>query len=124
VTRDDKNEAADCSPARLFGVLWETLNDIMGSAATATLVRRAVKHASSRSPGLEGLAITRERFEYRYALPESWNGESEVGLSALQGLTRELQPLLTELTGPVVLHRLRNVQELERCGLFHAEVEQ
>jgi hypothetical protein len=124
VTRDDKAEAADCSPAMLFGVLWETLNDIMGSAATATLVRRAVKHASSRSPGLDGLAITRERFEYRYALPESWTGGSAVGLSALQGLTRELQPLLVELTGAVVLHRLRSVRELERCGLFRAEVDQ
>jgi hypothetical protein len=108
----------------LFGVLWETLNDIMGSAATATLVRRAVKHASSRSPGLEGLAITRERFEYRYALPESWKHESQVALSDLQGLTRELQPLLVELTGPIVLHRLRSLQELERCGLFQAEVDQ
>lgn len=123
MTRDDKDEAADCSPAMLFGVLWEALNDIMGSAATATLVRRAVKHASSRSPGLDGLAITRERFEYRYALPEAWNA-SDVGLSALQGLTRELQPLLVELTGLVVLHRLRSVPELQRCGLFHVEVDQ
>jgi hypothetical protein len=106
----------------LFGVVWDTLNDIMGSAATATLVRRAAKHASSRSPGLDGLAITRERFEYRYALPESWQRESEVGLSALQGLTRELQPLLVELTGPIVLHRLRSIQELERCGLFLADL--
>jgi hypothetical protein len=108
----------------LFGVLWETLNDVMGSAATATLLRRAVKHASSRSPSLDGLAIHRERFEYRYALPESWKGESDVGLAALQGLTRELQSLLVELTGPVVLHRLRSVQELERCGLFQVEVDQ
>ena len=124
MTRHDENEAPDCSPTLLFGALWETLDDIMGSAATATLVRRALKHASSRWPGLDGLSITRERFEYRYALPESWQREPDLGLSALKGLTRELQPLLVELTGAVVLHRLRSVRELERCGLFPAEVEQ
>lgn len=125
VTRDEKKfEAGGCIPAMLFGVLWETLNDVMGSAATATLVRRAVKHASSRVHGLDRVTITRERFEYRYVLPDSWQTEGDAGMSSLRGLTRELQPLLIELTGPVVLHRLGNIPELRRCGLFDSEVDQ
>jgi hypothetical protein len=125
VTRDEKNfEAADCIPAMLFGILWETLNDVMGSASTATLVRRAVKRASSRVLGLDRVAITRERFEYRYVLPESWRTKGDPGMSSLRGLTRELQQLLIELTGPVVLHRLVNIPELRRCGLFDSEVDQ
>ena len=108
----------------LFAVLWETLDEVMGSATTATLVRRAVKHASSRSAGFEGLLIVRERFAYRYSVPDSWKSETPDGLTSLQELTRELQPLLVELTGSVVLHRLRGVPQLRRCGLFHPGMDQ
>jgi hypothetical protein len=118
-----QSDPADCVPAVLFGVLWDTLNDIMGSAATATLVRRAAKHASIRSPGLDGLAITRERFDYRYAVPDSWQTGSDDGLASLRRLMLELQPLLIELTGRVVLHRLDSVPELKRCGLVRAEAD-
>jgi hypothetical protein len=108
----------------LFALLWDTLNDMMGSAATATLVRRALKHVSTRSPGGDSIVIIRERFEYRYVMPDSWKGATSNGLMSLRGLTHELQPLLVELTGPVVLNRLRSVPELSRCGLFHSEVDQ
>jgi hypothetical protein len=114
--------AHECVPSVLFQILWETLNDIMGGAATAILVRRAVKHAAQRSPGCVGLAIVRERYEYRYALPESWNSAPSDGLESLKGLATELRPLLFELTGHVVLRRLHNVPELDRCGLFTSEV--
>ena len=120
---EQQSGPADCIPAVLFGVLWDTLNDVMGSAATATLVRRAVKHASTRLPSLDGLAITRERFDYRYALPDSWQTKCDDGLASLRGLMLELQPLLIELTGRVVLHRLYSVPQLKRCGLVHAEDE-
>jgi hypothetical protein len=123
VTQEDDKQAPECIPARLFALLWETLDDVIGSAATATVMRRAVKRASTGTLPLEGLAIVRERFEYRYAVPESWNVQSSEGLTSLRGLTRQLHPLLVELTGLVVVHRLRSVPELVRCGLFHAEVE-
>ncbi len=124
VVRDEKKfEAADCTPAMLFGVLWESLTDVVGSAATATFVRRAVKQASSRAPHIEGVVVTRERFEYRYALPDAWKTNSPEAMASLQTFAHELQQLLTELTGSVVLRRLRNVPELRLYGLFHSEVD-
>ena len=121
---EEHTAAPDCRPTLLFRIVWDELNDIMGSAATATLMRRAAKRAAVRSPELAALAITREHFEYRYALPESWNSDPRNGLISLRGLTRDLQPLLAELTGTVVLQRLRNFPQLTCCGLFHSEVDQ
>ena len=117
-----EDAAVECKPTELFQLLWETLNDIMGSAATATLVRRAVKHASTRSSGCDGLCVIRERYEYRYALPESWSTAPDDGLASLRLLATELRPLLFELTGRVVLRRLHEVPQLDRCGLFNSEV--
>jgi hypothetical protein len=75
----------------------------MGAAATATLMRNALKHAAVQSPDLSARAITRDRFEYRYAVPTSWNSASPDSAASLELLMRQLQPLLFELTGPVVI---------------------
>jgi hypothetical protein len=123
-TGDDQIDSAlECVPARTFGLVWDTLNDMMGSAATATLVRRALKHAARGSPELGEIAITRDRFAYRHVLPSSWHTDSPAAMAGLRGLTKELEPLLFELTGAVVLRRLRNEPELTRAGLFAPEVE-
>ena len=113
----------NCSAAHLFSVLWEALSDVMGSAATATLLRRAAKHATSRKVDLEGLVIARGQFTYEYAVPASWMLESDGARQSLQQLLLALTPLLIELTGPVVHRRLSGIPELKNCGLF-AEVNQ
>jgi hypothetical protein len=100
------------SAAHTFSVLWGALHDVMGSAATATLLRRAAKHASTRAPELDGFEVHRVRFEYRYVVPPSWSYE------ALGALMSELRPLLVELTGPVVLRRLHGIPELQVSGHF------
>jgi hypothetical protein len=100
------------SPAETFAVLWSALHDVMGSAATATLLRRAARHAVARAPELGGFEVHRVRFEYRYVVPPAWSHE------ALGALMSELRPLLVELTGPVVLRRLHGIPELESCGHF------
>src|SRR4051794_14580074 len=89
--------------AQAFAVLWSALHEVMGSAATAALLRRAAKHGSDRAPELGHLVVTRERFEYRYEVPSAWAQQSP---DALVVLLSELRPLLAELTGPVVLRRL------------------
>lgn len=111
------------TPEDAFVALWDALTDVMGAAATATLMRRAMKRAHARSSEPDPLVVTRERFEYRYVLPGSWKTESAESMSALRQLARELGPLLTELTGAVVLHRLRAVPEIERCKLFSSEAD-
>jgi hypothetical protein len=107
----------------LFELIWAALADLLGSAATATLVRRSLKRAAVRVPRLGGIAINRERFEYRYVLPPEWKEGGTEALDGLREFARELRPLLLELTGPVVLNRLHGIPDLERCRVFPPENE-
>jgi hypothetical protein len=104
--------AADLSAAALFNILWESLAEVLGTAATATLLRRAARRALPRCPQLTELTIERENLEYRYALPSAWDQAGEVLAPALSELVGELRALLIELTGPVVLCHLEQVPEL------------
>jgi hypothetical protein len=97
--------------AELFAILWETLADVIGSAATATLVRRAARRAR-----VDGLSVGRGGLNYVYQLPPDWR-EREPSVVALRALARELGPILAELTGAVLLRRLGAVRELEACGI-------
>lgn len=92
--------------AALFAVLWDTLADILGTSATAALLRRAARGAVGRCPELAALRITREELEYRYAVPAT------VTCEALRELVVELRPLLIEMTGLVVVGQLDRVPEL------------
>ncbi len=82
--RDDSSEPggdaarAELSGAGLFKDLWESLADVLGTAATATLLRRAARRAVPRSPELAELAIAKANLEYRYTLPS-------VGTAQLSG---------------------------------------
>lgn len=105
----------------LFTILWEGLADILGSAATAALLRRAAKRAASRDPILNELDIRRAGLGYTYATPSSWQEE---GSAALRELLHDLRPLLFELTGAVVILRLARIPELQRSGLLSPGQEQ
>lgn len=113
----------DCDAAVLFEVVWAALVDLLGTPAAATLLRRSLKRAAERVPELRGISIIRERFEYHFVLPPEWKTGATGTLDGLREVARELQPILRELTGPVVLHRLRGIPELERCRLFPPEDE-
>jgi hypothetical protein len=102
-------------------ILWEELSDILGSSATAAVIRRAAGRAAQRAPELKDLQIVREHFTYRYSVPASWNSDSASAKAAFRELTHELRPLLLELTGGVVLHRLREISALRCTALFPPE---
>lgn len=107
-----RGDAAEgLSGSVLFGILWDALVDLLGTAATAVLVRRAARRALLRSGELSELSIDRVDEEFGYVVPESFN--RAVGPPvALRDLAEELRPLLVELTGEVVLRHLANVPEL------------
>jgi hypothetical protein len=107
--------------AGLFAEVWEVLADILGGAATAALLRRSAKRAIVRRPGLSALQIQREGFAYRYQVPEAWNTAGQESMAAVQDLTRELWPLLVEMTGEVVVRRLARIPGLE--GAARARLE-
>ena len=109
---------------RLFIVLWEALADILGTAAAATLMRRAAQRAVPRWPELAALSITRESLDYCYRVPSAWNDAAPDPPAALCDLTRELWSLLVDLTGPVVVTRLAQVPELRERGMVPPREEQ
>lgn len=92
--------------AALFAILWDTLADVLGTSATAALLRRAARGATGRCPELAALGIVREELEYRYTVPAA------VTTTALRELVVELRPLLVEMTGPIVIGHLDRVPEL------------
>ena len=110
------------SAAELFDLLWESLADVLGTAASATLLRRAIKQAASRSSWPEPVIVTRKGLDYEYRVPETWTQAcSEEALGALRVLAAELRVLLVELTGPVVIRRLARLEPLRERGIDFSE---
>jgi hypothetical protein len=111
------------SAAELFELLWESLADVLGTAATATLLRRAIKRAAAHTSCAE-LVIARKGLDYEYRLPGTWQQpDNEETLGALRVLAAELRVLLVELTGPVVVRRLGRLAPFRKQGInFSDEV--
>jgi hypothetical protein len=106
------------SAAELFDLLWESLADLLGTAATATLVRRAFKQVAFRTSGSEPVIVTRRGLEYEYRVPEAWKQPgNEEALGALRAVAAELRVLLVELTGTVVVARLGRLAAFRKSGI-------
>ena len=106
------------SPAELFDLLWESLADVLGTAATATLLRRATKRAASHTSWSEPVIVARNGLDYEYRLPETWKQPgNEEALGALRLVAAELRVLLVELTGPVVIRRLGRLAPFRERGI-------
>jgi len=103
---------ANATAAERFALLWDALTDVLGTAATATLLRRAVRGAGRRAP-LDGVVIERRKLSYGYTVPLCWQ-ETHDGepLAALGAIVDELRPLLLELTGALVIRRLERLGAL------------
>jgi hypothetical protein len=117
-TSNSTVESSDCSTGELFALVWQALADVLGTAAAATLLRRAAQRAEPRWPELEGLSITRENLDYGYVIPPSWDARGAEPSQALCELVRELWMLLVELTGHAVVQRLERISELRDRGMI------
>jgi hypothetical protein len=115
---------AELSASDLFALLWQALADILGTAATATLLRRAAQRAAAHWPELTALNITRGALEYQYQVPDDWSQRARKPPPALCELVRELWVLLLDLTGSVVVKRLSQISELRAHGLIPPEERQ
>jgi len=106
------------SAAELFDLLWESLADVLGTAATATLVRRALKRVASQTSGSEPVSVTRNGLEYEYRIPETWKQPgNEEAIGAFRAVAAELRVLLVELTGTVVVARLARLAAFRKSGI-------
>ena len=126
MTRTVDNDDGDheiVSPAALFAIVWDAMAAILGTAAVAAIVRRAAGRAAAERPELIDVVVSREDFEYRYALPLPWLQKDESGVQALRVLILEIGRLLAELTGTVVIRSLEQIPELRAQRLlWRAEV--
>jgi hypothetical protein len=120
---DGSTSSAGLSVSALFTILWDALADLLGTAATATLLKRAARRAVARSPELIELAIRRDGLGYSYTCPSSWSGNSSGTPPALRELIAELRPLLIEMTGQIVVQHLEQILELRGRGLFAPQEE-
>lgn len=112
----------ESSAHELLDVLWNTMADILGTAATATLLRRAAKRGVPRCAGLSPLNIRQDGLIYCYVVPDTWDLRTDpAAIGALCVLAQELRPLLLEMTGLVVLRRLARVTALHRIGFTPLE---
>jgi hypothetical protein len=119
VSRSDQDVS---SAAKLFDLLWESIADVLGTAATATLLRRAIKRAASQTSWAEPITVARNGLDYEYRLPETWKQPgNEEALDALRVVATELRVLLVELTGPVVLRRLGRLAPFRKVGIDFSE---
>jgi hypothetical protein len=110
------------SPADLFALLWGSLADLLGTTATAALLRRAAKRGEPVCPELSSMVIALNGLSYHYQLPEGWARQGDdQALAALRRLAVELRPLLIELAGPVVIRRLDRLTPLREHGIEFAE---
>ena len=112
------------SAAELFDLLWESLADLLGTAASATLLRRAIKQAASQASWSEPVTVARNGLDYQYRLPETWKQPgNEEAVGALRLVAAELRVLLVELTGAVVVRRLGRLDAFRKWGIdFSDEV--
>jgi hypothetical protein len=108
----------ELSGAGLFTLLWESLADVLGTAATATLLRRAAFRAAPRIPELAELDIARVNLDYQYTLPSTWKEREAGTMLPLRELVGELRPLLVEMTGQVVVRHLEKIPELRERGIL------
>ena len=112
------NDRDGASAAALFDLLWETLADVLGTAATATLLRRAIKQAAARTAWSEPVIVARSGLDYTYRLPDTWKQSgNDDAVDVLRIVAAELRVLLIELTGPVVVARLGTLAPLRKWGI-------
>ena len=106
-----------CTSAELFDALWIGLRDVIGPTAAATLLQHSIRRARTSHPSVDDVGIVHRQFEYTYTLPPEWNTTDAAARNSLQAIVEELWPLLSSLTGTLVVKRLSAVPELIECGV-------
>ena len=107
-----------CTTSELFDALWTALTDVIGPTAAATLLQESIRRARAPQPGVDDVAIVQRQFEYTYTVPPAWKTTDPGPRKRLQAIVEQLWPLLTGLTGTLVVRRLSAVPQLVECGVI------
>ena len=116
---ETEHSGGDTTAAALFGLLWGTMAEVLGTTATVVLVRRATQRAAAHWPVLQQLVIRQDGLAYQFQVPETWQeGSNPEVLAALRALGQEVCHLLHAMTGPVVIRRLVRVMPLRQYDII------
>ena len=116
---ETQHSGGDTTAAALFGLLWGTMAEVLGTTATAVMVRRAAQRAAAHWPVLQQLVIHQDGLAYQFQVPATWQeGSNPEALAALRALGQEVCHLLRAMTGAVVIRRLARVMPLRRYGII------
>jgi hypothetical protein len=117
------DSAADSLPAAaIFDAVWTGLIEVLGTATTATLIRRAAKRAAATAPDLPSVVVNRNTVTYEVEIPAIWRRPGDTrARHSLQTLFTELGFLLRELTGLVVIRRLERLAQIREAGFSFDE---
>jgi len=88
---------------------WQILAELLGTTATAALMRRAAKRAQAclRDPAtLATFTVEGAGYSYCFKAPAAWDSSEASAAAEVRALLGELCALLSELTGDVVTSRL------------------
>jgi hypothetical protein len=108
--------------AEIFNAVWTGLVEVLGTAATATLIRRAAKRVTATAPDLPSVVVNSSTVTYDFEVPAIWRRPDDArALHSLRALLTELGFLLRELTGLVVIRRLERLAPLREAGLTFGE---
>lgn len=89
----------------VFSVLWNELRETVGTAPTATLLRRAIIISSESCPALTKIAIDKSGREYSYVIPADIDLDPQTRENIGQFVDNVLE-LLHRLTGRVLVRQL------------------
>jgi hypothetical protein len=106
-------DANATNTANAFAIIWRALADVLGTSATAALIRRARSRAARRRPALLELVIGIDSW--------SLDAADSADIEGLHELVAELGSLLLELTGGVVVTSMKARSELEALRLAWRE---
>jgi hypothetical protein len=108
--------------ADVFDAVWTALIEVLGTATTATLIRRAAKRAAATAPDLPSVVVNRNTVTYEVEIPAIWRRPGDArARHSLRALLMELGFLLRELTGLVVIRRLERLTLIQEAGFSFDE---
>ncbi|MCE5199156.1 MAG: hypothetical protein ABFD54_07080 [Armatimonadota bacterium] len=89
----------------VFSVLWNELKETIGSAPTATLLRRAIIISQDTCPVLARIIIEKNGREYRYEVPAEADLDPQT-CDQIGDFVDTVLALLARLTGNVLVRQL------------------
>lgn len=101
-------------PSEALRALWTAVAEVIGSAATAVLIRRAIKRAARQYPSLDDLTVELQEFLYQLRIPEHWDAPPDAETAeAIRALIAAFTEIARQLSGEILIRHISRLAVLE-----------